>query len=388
MKHDHHKPTEEDGVSVVYNEFDQFAAAWLRELIQDNLIAQGTVDARDIRDIVPTELVGHRQVHLFAGIGVWSLALRLAGVPDDAEVWTASCPCQPFSSAGKRGGTADERHLWPAAFHLIRHCRPRVVMGEQVASPDGLAWLDVVLADLEAEGYATRAVDTCAAGVGAPHIRQRLYWVADAGRFGDAGWGDAGDVDEATRGAPSQARQRERMRDAVDDGGATDGLADADDQGPQGRREPGRERAAERAAGTNGVACGLADPAHERRERGGPARRGRYGSSDGDDAGGVDDTKRNGATCANAPKSSGNRAHDGLSGQAGSVGRPGPTNGLWRDPDWLLCRDAKWRPVEPGTFPLAHAGAVRNRVGMLRGAGNAINVAQAAAFIQANGDVI
>lgn len=167
-------------MSVVYNEFDQFAAAWLRELIQDNLIAQGTVDARDIRDIVPTELVGHRQVHLFAGIGVWSLALRLAGVPDDLEVWTASCPCQPFSAAGKRGGTADERHLWPAAFHLIRHCRPRVVMGEQVASPDGLAWLDVVLADLEAEGYACRAVDLCAAGVGAPHIRQRLYWMAYA----------------------------------------------------------------------------------------------------------------------------------------------------------------------------------------------------------------
>ena len=323
MKHDHHRTTEEDGVTV-YNELDQFAAAWIGELIQDNLIAQGTVDARDIRDIVPTELVGHRQVHLFAGIGVWSLALRLAGVPDDAEVWTASCPCQPFSAAGKRGGTSDERHLWPAAFHLISNALPRLVMGEQVASPDGLAWLDVVLADLEAEGYATRAVDLCAAGVGSPHIRQRLYWMAYAGCLDRSGRRDVGDVGSEEGNAQGETWQRERMRDSADNGCGAGWLADANVARPQGRRGV-QERADQLAAWAGGV----------ERDR-----------------------------------------------------RAGPTNGLWRDPDWLLCRDAKWRPVESGTFPLAHAGAFRNRVGMLRGAGNAINVAQAAAFIQANRDVI
>jgi DNA (cytosine-5)-methyltransferase 1 len=58
-----------------------------------------------------------------------------------------------------------------------------------------------------------------------------------------------------------------------------------------------------------------------------------------------------------------------------------PTNGFWRDADWLFCRDGKWRPVEPGTFPLAHGAPAR--VGRLRGYGNAINAEQAIGFIEA-----
>jgi len=61
--------------------------------------------------------------------------------------------------------------------------------------------------------------------------------------------------------------------------------------------------------------------------------------------------------------------------------QPGPTNGLWRDADWLYCRDGKWRPVEPGTFPLVDGTAAR--VGRLRGYGNAINAEVATAFIEA-----
>src|SRR5690606_36595911 len=114
-----------------------------------------------------------------AGIGVWSHALRRDGWPDARPVWTGSCPCQPFSAAGKGEGFADERHLWPAFYWLIVQCRPAVVFGEQVASKDGLGWLDLVQADLEGTGYASRAVDLCAAGSGAPHIRQRLRWVGE-----------------------------------------------------------------------------------------------------------------------------------------------------------------------------------------------------------------
>ena len=164
-------------MTAFYNEIDPFAAAWLRELIKDGLIAEGVVDERSIEDIRPDELMGYTQCHFFAGIGVWSLALRQAGWPDDAPIWTGSCPCQPFSAAGKGGGFADERHLWPHLHYLIEQCQPSVVVGEQVASKDGLAWLDLVQTDLEATGYASGAVDTCAAGFGAPHIRQRLYWV-------------------------------------------------------------------------------------------------------------------------------------------------------------------------------------------------------------------
>jgi DNA (cytosine-5)-methyltransferase 1 len=191
-----------------YNEIDPFAAAWLRSLIAAGHIAPGDVDERSITDVSPDDLVGYGQCHFFAGIGGWSLALRLAGVPDDEPVWTGSCPCQPFSVAGKGAGTADARHLWPEFRRLIAERRPPSVFGEQVASGAGRSWLAAVRADLEALGYGVGAADLCAAGVGAPHIRQRLWWgAADAGRVGvarqraprSAGqvrpWGTFGQVD-------------------------------------------------------------------------------------------------------------------------------------------------------------------------------------------------
>ena len=177
-------------MTAYYNEFDPFAAAWLRELIKAGHIAPGDVDDRSIKDVSADDLRGYTQCHFFAGIGVWSHALRSAGWSDERPVWTGSCPCQPFSAAGKGGGFDDARHLWPGFFRLIAECRPDVVLGEQVASKDGLAWLDLVYADLEGADYAVGAVDTCAAGFGAPHIRQRLYWTglvaAGAGRA--PGW--------------------------------------------------------------------------------------------------------------------------------------------------------------------------------------------------------
>jgi len=160
-----------------YNEHDPFAAEWLRKLIAAGLIAPGEVDERDVKDVQVDDLQGFWQHHLFAGVGVWSYALRRAGWPDDRPIVTGSCPCQPFSTAGKQAKFEDSRHLWPEFFRLVRQLRPAVVVGEQVASPAGLEWLDVVLADLEGAGYAVGAADLCAAGVGAPHIRQRLYWV-------------------------------------------------------------------------------------------------------------------------------------------------------------------------------------------------------------------
>lgn len=160
-----------------YNEIDPFAAQWLRNLMAVGVIPEGDVDERSIEDVRPGDLRGYVQCHFFAGIGGWVHALDLAGWPRDRPVWTGSCPCQPFSAAGKRDGFDDQRHLWPAWFHLIRECRPPVVFGEQVAS--ALDWLDLVQADLEGAGYAVGASDLCAAGVGAPHIRQRLYFVAD-----------------------------------------------------------------------------------------------------------------------------------------------------------------------------------------------------------------
>lgn len=163
-----------------YNEYDKKAAAWLRELIKAGLIPDGDVDERSIVDVQPEDLNGYTQCHFFAGIGGWSLALQLAGWGAARPVWTGSCPCQPFSSAGKGKGTDDERHLWPEFARLIGECKPATVFGEQVASKAGREWFDGVSTDLEDMGYAAAAADLCAAGVGAPHIRQRLFWVADA----------------------------------------------------------------------------------------------------------------------------------------------------------------------------------------------------------------
>jgi len=301
-------------VTAFYNEIDPYAAQWLRNLIAAGHIAPGVVDERSIEDIEPAELAQYAQCHFFAGIGVWSRALRLAGWPDDRPVWTGSCPCQPFSAAGKGVGFDDERHLWPAFHWLISQCRPPVVFGEQVASKDGLQWLDLVQADLEGSGYASAAADLCAAGVGAPHIRQRLYWVADAERRG-----------RESRAIASTWAKAE----LTTENNLADRVADA------------KRGAAER----HGLSLGAAESGSESQIRTWPQRI-------WDDAG------------------------DGV-----NADRPRPTNGHWRDADWLYCRDDKWRPVEPGTFPLAHG--ITNRVGRLRAYGNAIVPQVAQAFIEA-----
>ena len=158
--------------AAYYNEKNPFAAQWLRNLIAAGHIAPGEVDERSIEDVTPDDLRGFTQCHFFAGIGVWSHSLRLAGWPDDRPVWTGSCPCQPFSPAGKGDGFANERHLWPHFFHLISERRPQHVFGEQVAAGNANVWFDLVQADLEGLGYAFGLVPFAAAGIGAPHIRQ------------------------------------------------------------------------------------------------------------------------------------------------------------------------------------------------------------------------
>ena len=173
-------------MTAYYNEIDKYAAQWLRNLIAAGHIAPGDVDERSIEDVQPDDLKSYAQCHFFAGIGVWSYALRRAGWQDERPVWTGSCPCQPFSAAGAGAGFADERHLWPHFHWLIQECRPAIVFGEQVASKHADAWIDLVQDDLEAVGYAFGAIPFPSASVGAPHIRDRAYWVADSCRNGHA----------------------------------------------------------------------------------------------------------------------------------------------------------------------------------------------------------
>ena len=535
-----------DGMKpAYYNENNPIAAQWLRNLISKGHIALGDVDERSIEDVLPSDLVGYAQCHFFAGIGVWSYALRRAGWPDDKSVWTGSCPCQPFSSAGAGAGQKDIRHLWPVWIKLISACQPDIIFGEQVSSAlvlgkatneslqnlraeftgsrilqayrgnsagilqglsshsrqgavrgigqggghgkispvqgnaedyaagelpnyrsktasqeegntlrfgrpqdgnsrgdkrrgvpvigdlfqfdgeasmeqpiigqnnpstgiytgecsgsfvfserhdarlgagdgsggnggvvkkqgvkndesrvsgaadaqddgaTGGAWLDLVFSDLEGSGYACAAVAFPSSSCGAPHIRDRLYWVGHASSAGLEGL--AGDGGAARRKGPPGS---------VAATGVFGGLAHDNSDRCEPRREGSEAMGHGQATGADSCLGGLADTQH-------------------DGCGGQE---------SHQAKPDGNRENFGLldRGHFAPQGQPatGPTNGYWRDADWLYCRDGKWRPVEPGTFPLAHGAPAR--VGRLRAYGNAINAEAAKTFIEAviEGEII
>jgi DNA (cytosine-5)-methyltransferase 1 len=353
-------------VSVYYNEIDPYAAAWLRNLIGAGHIAAGDVDERSIVDVRADDLRSYTQCHFFAGIGGWSLALRLAGWPDDRPVWTGSCPCQPFSAAGAGKAADDERHLWPAWFPLIAERRPAIVFGEQVEAAIGWGWLDAVFADLEDEGYACGTAVLPACGVGAPHIRQRCWFVADntepgrvtrrgpseasegrntawveSGRLCDAGY-------SATIGTPDTGTATpESPSDSAFDATRQNGgslLADANgrDAGPEGLQRGGEHGQREK----DGRSMQLGDP-----DQPGSQRR----------------------------RIDRNSADERIIREAGVAG-------FWSDAEFIPCTDGKSRPVEPGTFPLAHG--IPGRVGRLRAYGNAIVPQVAAEFIAASNDAV
>ncbi|HCF8599983.1 DNA cytosine methyltransferase [Klebsiella pneumoniae] len=380
---------------ALYNEIDPFAAQWLRNLIAAGHIAPGEVDERSIEDVTPDDLRGFTQCHFFAGIGIWSHSLRLAGWPDDRPVWTGSCPCQPFSAAGKGDGFTDERHLWPHFFHLISERRPQHVFGEQVAARNANVWFDLVQADLEGMGYAFGLVPFTSASIGAPHIRERAYWVANA----DCVVSDRrGDV-------------RAPGRDEYSNGGDDDRLADSNHD----RQQPGQgagcrcqcaEQGIDIGRGGENGGLGNANVARLERLGGNDGAAGRERATGPAAAPGVHDGMANTdneqhsiaiSGCGHEHASTGREQDPAASAGLRGDYRPLEVNGFWRDADWLFCRDGKWRPVEPGTFPLVDGAAARmgrvepgvarvassNRVGRLKGYGNAINAQAASAFIRA-----
>lgn len=336
-------------IAHYYNEWDKGAAAWLRELINNKLIPYGYVDERSITEVTPSDLEGFTQCHFFAGIGGWPLALQLAGVPESTRLWTGSPPCQPFSVAGQSLGFDDERHLAPAFLRLIRECNPELLFGEQVAAAIGKHWLDFVFLNLEEKGYACGSAVLPACSIGAPHKRDRLFFgaVADASNSQRKQ-----QQNEQCAGVQlTHIAEKERWdRLGVNSAGLR-GMADTDDTRPQGR-EGMRECADQQSAGAGSMESWMAYAAGEYDNQ-------QYGS-------------------ANERRRTNNPEQTWIGGSDNSAN---PHHGFWSDTDWLGCRDGKFMPVEPGSFPLANG--IPARVGRLRGYGNAIVPQVAAEFVKA-----
>ena len=347
-------------MAAYYNEFDPKAAAWLRELIKQGLIANVDVDERSIVDVQPSDVRDYDQCHWFAGIGGWSYALRLAGISDGEPLWTASLPCQPFSVAGKGLGKDDERHLLPHFIELVRQSKPKRIFGEQVEGAVRHGWLDDLQAAMEAEGYAVGAAVLGAHSVGSYHQRQRLYWVADSGSTGSQRHGRF--VEIAIQAG------RERAQRHVGEGSELDWMADPSN----GRCESFQnQRSSELFNSANGAKKQKPDISPVRTSS---SLRGKgFGMGNADSNG-----------CESRSKTAEAARHWSSADATG-----------WTNPDWLECRDNKFRPIESGLEPLVNGiskGVVPSRdpdcssvarVMRLQGYGNAIVPQVAAEFIGA-----
>lgn len=339
-----------------YNEFDKGAAAWLRELINAKLIPFGYVDERSITEVTASDVQGFTQCHFFAGIGGWSLALQLAGVPASTRLWTGSPPCQPFSTAGKQLGQFDERHLAPVFLNLVSKCRPPVLFGEQVAAAIGKSWMCDLQAHPEGEDYAVGFAVLPACSVGAPHKRDRLFFGAH--RLAHT----SGINDNKRREHAEHRRQDETEQIGVGSraGGMAKPLrAERDRERLQRPGEGDKTQGSRASAELTG--CGDSDGmVHADSER----LQGKWGGSDSQG--------REGQNIRQAGL---------LNGAGYENNTTNPHHCFWSGADWLGCRDGKFRPVESGTFPLADG--IPARVGRLRGYGNAIVPQVAAEFVKA-----
>jgi DNA (cytosine-5)-methyltransferase 1 len=366
-----------------YNEIDKKAAAVLRELIAQGLIAPGDVDERSITDVEPADLDGYTQCHFFAGVGGWSIAARLAGWPDSREIWSASCPCQPYSVAGKGEGNADPRHLWPDFFRLARARRPAFIVGEQVSAAVGKNWFNGVRSDLAGIAYDGRGVVVPACAVNAPHRRDRLWFVAvsrileDASGFGSGCAILGGEIQRTGAILPSGR--------VAGSGGRDCGHVEHADSSPAGRIAGGvlgAQGSAERGVRSepdgsedagSGRVLAYSDGRNSGAERQQRGREQRQQPEDGGDCPRNPECDVADSNCSG--RSAGlDHATAGYWSTASAAGRPG----AWDGARWLVGHDGKARRVEP-SIPLLVDG-LPDRASLLRGYGNAI-VPQVAAEV-------
>lgn len=330
-------------------------------LIAAGMIPAGDVDDRSITEVQADDLKGYTQCHFFAGIGGWSYALQLANWPTDRPVWTGSCPCQPFSTAGEQKGRADERHLWPIWFDFIRSVRPPVVMGEQVAAAIGHGWLDGVYSDMEGAGYACGATIIPACAVNAPHRRDRLWFVADTT---DTGFSHRRGTQMVR---PASFKKLERR-------GGSIALGVAQSERSGWRQNDQDERRRQQPSSDTGQGVGHRANSHEN-------------GCDTSPIGEFHNKEHNAESCCSMghtfdQRPQGHTRNGDNGDQSGRLGsepsRSTPETGFWNNTEWITGADGKARRVEP-SIPLL-ADGVPARVAKLRAIGNAI-VPQVAAEV-------
>jgi len=405
-------------MSAYYNENDPAAAQWLRELIKLKLITDGEVDDRSITEVRASDVAGFNRAHFFAGVGVWDYALTKAGWPEDRQVFTGSCPCQPFSVAGAGKGDKDERHLWPVWFDLINELQPEFVFGEQVASHtvvgrangkpkagDEPTWIDTVQADMERASYAFGFCVLPSCGVGAPHKRDRTWFVANAKREGLQRHGGFGkeSVQEGRQGEERYSAQGGESCELANNRAKRRPVSASTDIDAQGwNKKPAKVAGfgvTSKLANTESIRQQQEHSIRSRRdERVGTKRQARRFNNSGKSS-----------ELANANGSDTSAEREQRSGEFGlqqegcrfiETRSPDPNNSFWGDSDWLGCRDGKFRPVESGTFPLVDGptkgmvyssdpgasidSTAEARTMRIRGYGNAINAVAAEEFIKAS----
>lgn len=414
-----------------YNEFDDETASWLEDNIRRGLVAPGHVDRRDIRDVQPHDLKGYAQHHFFAGIGGWSLAARMAGWVDSRPLWSASLPCQPFSTAGLRQGADDPRHCGPDFCRLVDAARPPCIVGEQVSGQAGYDWFDGISSALEASRFLSRTVDIPACAVDSPQQRNRLYWVAvaaellnladDQGQRGGAGFRDQGQAGHG-RGEPSNGHGGDRARAMGRP--VVEGL---ERHAGDGNREAGREPGPGRSApapndsdGPMGVGAGerrgegLDQSAIQRRRGAATGSDGADGPQAMDLSGGLgrgarwrdhawhvgdeplsgDQLGREGRAAARDMAERHIALFRGIP-SAGELGvheyharaDHGRNGSWWQGAEWIVCHDEKARRVPDARAPLLVTG-FPNRILAWRGFGNAIVPPLAAEAIAALSDIL
>ena len=173
----------------------------------------------------------------------------------DIELICGGYPCQPFSTAGKRAGAEDDRHLWPEFFRLIKEVRPAWVLCENVAGHISMG-LDSVLADLESEGYQQQVFLIPACAVGAHHRRDRIWIVAHSNTFSGS--------------SAEQKREHERAKDGGRSGenrlaAGEKPLAHAQGEQRREARESGVGRSIG-ATGTSSAPIDVADSSSQRQQ--------------------------------------------------------------------------------------------------------------------------